>query len=155
VYAVGHDGTLLHSSGGAWALTTLPGRPVLPPLIATPPDLFGIGGFTTTVGVVTTTDVYVVGEDGNIQHNSGSGWNLETVADPHAKPEQHCFYAVWGRATADVFAVGEGGMIYHFDGSTWKKQASGTGIFIYGVWGSSATNAYAVGSSGQVLHYSP
>jgi len=94
-----------------------------------------------------SSDVFAVGEGGNIVHWNGTEWDSMTSGT------EEDLYAVWGSSTTDVFAVGTLGTVIHWDGVAWSAQVSGTIQQLRGVWGSSSSNVFVVGRNGTVLYY--
>src|SRR5437899_4462576 len=105
----------------------------------------GAGTYWAVWGA-TGSDVFAVGDDGNIWHYDGTSW----TAQPSGTTQ--VLYGVWGSGRKDVFAVGAGGTILHYDGTSWTVQPSGTPQVLYGVWGSGGTDVFAVGSGGTIFH---
>ena len=130
VFAVGHNGAILHYDGKQWSLMTSD----------TPRPLLGVWGNSSS-------DVFAVGLDGTILHYDGKQWSLMTSGVTGQ------LNAVWGSSSSDVSAVGKDGTILHYDGSTWSSMTSGTETELRGVWGSSSTDVFAVGNTGTILHY--
>src|SRR6266566_2591335 len=95
----------------------------------------------------TGSNVFAVGDYGNIWRYDGTSWTAQPSGASHA------LLCVWGSGGTDVFAVGAGGTILHYDGTRWTAQASGTTQDLYHVWGSGGTDVFAVGDYGTVLHY--
>jgi photosystem II stability/assembly factor-like uncharacterized protein len=95
IYAVGDNGTILHSIGnGTWTTQTSP--------VATP--LEGITG-------VSANEIYVVGDSGVLLHKysaTSTTWVQETNLP--ASVGTNDLYAVWADASA-VWAVGANGTI--------------------------------------------
>lgn len=105
VYAVGAGNTVLSYDGADFSLQN-------------------VGSVTSAVDwrAVWTADaaVWVVGTDGNLLRNSGTGWSNTKIAANH-------LYALKGRNASDLWVSGDSGTLLHFDGSGWKP-ASGTGL---------------------------
>jgi hypothetical protein len=125
LYAVGADGTILHSTGdGSWSAQTS----------GTTSHLYGVWG--SSAG-----DVYVVGDSGVILHSAGNGtWTVKYVGND--------LRGVWGNSATDVYAVGDHGTIMHSTGGNFAAQTSGTTLMFYSVWGSGTHDVYVAGVSG-------
>jgi hypothetical protein len=94
LWAVGHDGLILHGTGGAtW----------------TPVDSGTIETLTSVWGA-SMSDVWAVGTGGTILHGSGSP--LVWTAVPSGTSNH--LYGVWGRTPTDLWAVGAYGTILHY-----------------------------------------
>src|SRR6266566_1700240 len=104
----------------------------------------GAGAYFAVWGA-SGSDVFAVGDDGNIWHYDGTRWTSQQSGTTQD------LYAVWGSGGKDVFAVGAGGTIVHYDGTSWTVQPSPTSADLAGVWGSGGTDVFAVG--GTILHY--
>ena len=92
------------------------------------------------------SNIYTVGEGGEILHLSGSGWSKA------ASPTQKDLRAVWGSSAADVWAVGAGGTIVHLESGAWKLVSSPVTTELSSLWGSSASDIWAAGYN-TILHY--
>ena len=96
----------------------------------------------------TGSNVFAVGDYGNIWRYDGTSW----TAQPSGTSKS--LLGVWGSGGTDVFAVGGWGTILHYDGTRWTAQTSGTSLLdLWGVWGSGRTDVFAVGTGGTILHY--
>jgi photosystem II stability/assembly factor-like uncharacterized protein len=92
-------------------------------------------------------DVYVIGDDGSIEHsdNDGGSWTVQQSHVAHLS-------AIWG-CSSDVYAVGGGAILHTSDrGQTWIAQPSPSAGPFYDVWGSAAGDVYVVGAGGTILH---
>jgi photosystem II stability/assembly factor-like uncharacterized protein len=129
---------ILHSTGGTTAFDD-----VTPSSVGLQPKARAVWGSSST-------DVYVVGEQGVIAHAvDPMTWT------PQTSNVTGTLNGVWGASASDVWAVGAGGVILHSTGSgDWLAQQSGTGVELRAVWGTSASSVYVVGAFGTVLHTS-
>jgi hypothetical protein len=142
-----------HFNGTSWSVVS---TPALPP--GNFGELFG-------VAAVSSTDVWAVGETGNlspfsplIEHWDGTQWSIVT-GPPASSP----LNAVTAISATDVWAVGQNNLIENFNGTSWSiVPAPNTGFGLdanlSGVSGTSATDVWAVGGIGrhpavQVLHW--
>lgn len=131
-WAVGDDGTVLHSDGLLWRQVSS----------GTTRALRGIWGSSTN-------DVWAVGELGTLLHFDGTSWRGQSFATTA------WLNAVWGTAGDDVWAVGDDGIVLHYDGATWTAQSAAsptTARSLRGIWGSSRDDIWAVGDAGTILH---
>jgi hypothetical protein len=135
VFAVGADGTILHSTNG-WA-------PWIKQNSGTDNALYGITASTTSGKI----ELFVVGDHGTILHSwdAGNTWQLEFSGTSDA------LHSVYTYGDGNVFAVGDHGTILHStdDGMTWNAQDSGTTATLYGVRHAGAV--YVVGDAGTIL----
>jgi len=173
VYAVGGNGTIVHSKGdGVWT---------------TQPSQFAIGSFLGVWGSG-ATQVYAVTDAGYICSSVGTGtWSCSTVAQdltavcgPAAESYYYVvsqlgvitrvtgpmsqvseedtggafgFFGIWGSSATDVYAAADDGQIFHSTGTgTWTSEPGGQMGAGGTVWGSSAADVYAAG--GTVLYHS-
>jgi hypothetical protein len=130
VYAVGAQGTILHSGTTGWTPVASPVKMIL-----------------NSVWGSSDSDVFVVGNKGPILHYDGSGWDMMD------SPTNKNIYGVWGSSATDVFVVGQGGTMLYLDGSTVQPVATGTTGHLRSVWVSnSTTDVFAVGTKGVIFH---
>jgi hypothetical protein len=131
VFAVGGNGTILHSNGTAWSAMQ--------------------SGTTAYLGGVWGTgasDVIVSAGDG-VLHWDGVAWSL--IASP---PALNLSGSVWGSGPGDVYAVANAGSaIAHWDGTTWSTTTEqALGGVIRGVWVYAENDAFAVGNENDNAH---
>lgn len=142
VYAVGADGTILHSEGnGIWTVQTS----------GTTETLFGVWGSDSS-------DIYAVGSNGVVLHSTGNGvWTAQTGI-----PDTVWLWAVWGLDSGDVYVVGGDdtfGRIYHSNGDgTWIEQEAAQNPWheFVSISGEAINGMYAIDSnpSGGWIFYS-
>ncbi|MGA2740651.1 MAG: YCF48-related protein, partial [Bryobacteraceae bacterium] len=135
LWAVGADGTILHSADGAtWR----------PQASGTTNYLFSVYG--TGDGKT----LWAVGERGTILHSTdGATWQ------PQARGTTDFLFSVYGSGDGKtLWAVGTGGTILRSaDGATWQPQTSGTTNDLLSVYGSGdGKTLWAVGAFGTILH---
>ncbi|MFC1591319.1 hypothetical protein ACFL43_02220 [Thermodesulfobacteriota bacterium] len=129
VFAVGWNGTILHSGGSAWsAMTSGTTNPLR--------DVWG----------TSSSDVFAVGRNGMILHYNGSAWS-DTASLGWS------LFDLWGSSSSDIYVATSYGAFYHYDGSAWSQIATGAPGWLQGVWGSSASDVFAVGTDGAIVHY--
>jgi hypothetical protein len=134
IYAAGEAGTVVHYDGTMWS-------PLMPPSNDT---LVGVWG--------TGDELYVVAQNGNAFHYTGS-WQSITPAINPATSSPYTLFGVWGSDPANVLAVGESGAILKLAGTAWQAQTSNTMVPLRTISGTSATDIYAAGASGVVQHF--
>jgi len=127
MFAVGFNGTILHSTGGAWTQMTT----------NTDVDLYAVWGSGAS-------NVFAVGAGGTILHYDGSSWTAMT------SNTTNLLYGVYGIGSNEVFAVG-GNTIVRFDGTSWTPRTEGT-IDLRAVAAANGV-AIAVGRSGVGRRY--
>jgi hypothetical protein len=132
------DATVVYAANGSVLRSTGNGNFVTALTPASGQALYGVWGSSPS-------DVFAVGQAGNIQRFNGSTWSKLTNADTRA------LSAVWGSSGTNVYAVGSTGAILRYTG-TWASVTSGTTASLFDVWGSSATDIFAVGTSGTIVH---
>lgn len=175
VWLAGEAGTLLHYSGGAWALVPSGTE----------------SGFRALSGT-SAKDVWAAGLDGTLLHFDGSSWSATqksgTPWSPTTGPNQRPIYAlfalpkqlwaggsgsrsfdgatwtephhgshlptmaIWGLTSTSLWEVGLQGMINHYDGSHWERVGGEEGPSYYGLWGSADSDVWIVGSGGSIKH---
>ena len=105
------------------------------------------------------SDVFAVGENGQILHYDGNAqdkWTPMAVSGLSTVTLR----GVWGSGPSDVYAVGSGGTIIHYScppalPCSWVVQDSGTTVHLRGVWGTGVTDVFVVGENGTILHRGP
>jgi hypothetical protein len=177
LYAVGWQGTILHSTGdGAWVaqasgtandLQTVGG--------SSASDVYATGGNCTllhstgngvwsalphpngcgallAIWVAPNGEVYLVGND-TILHGGAAGGFSSSYTISNSSVVYN-LSAVWGSAPNDVYGVGSEGTILHTaGGDVWTLQANQAGApGLNAVWGSGAGDVYAVGDNNTILH---
>jgi len=93
------------------------------------------------------SDIFAVGNDGNILHYNGTSWS------PMTSGTTDSLHGIWGSSGSDIFAVGGNGNILHYNGTSWSPMTSGTTNWPHGVWGSSGSDVFAVQDGGNIVHY--
>jgi hypothetical protein len=130
-FAVGDEGVvMIRDSGGSWASS---------PTKRTA-NLYG-------VDAVTSSDVWVVGDQGAILRWNGSGW-----VNRQGGTTETLNSVFMGGESAGI-AVANGGVTIRYDGSEWTKLTTDTDQNLYAVHGASGTNAWAVGNGGLAMQY--
>ncbi len=100
---------------------------------------FGVWGLSSS-------DLDVVGEGGQILHFDGVSWT------PQNSRTTQPLLGIWGVA-GDRFAVGQDGTILHSSGDgNWTVQSSNIHDTLRAVFGFSAKDVYIVGDLGTLLH---
>jgi hypothetical protein len=129
VYACGLNGTLVHSSGGAF--TAVASNPLGSENCAA---IWGSG----------PNDVYI--GEANVYHWDGASWSTVSAGISNIR-------AIWGSSSSDIWIGGLGAKMVHYNGSTWSSPitlgASGVG----GIWGASSSDVYMVSRGGGLWHY--
>ena len=92
------------------------------------------------------SNIYAVGQFGNIIHYNGSGW---IPLDPGFNSTLR---GVWCPSASEIWAVGDHGTILGYHSAPWKDWVSLTSHHIHGIWGSSSTILYVVGDKGTVRY---
>jgi len=134
VYAVGtntNSANVFHSSdhGATW----------------TPQLAMGVTVDLNAVGGSSSSDVYLVGDNGTILHGSGTTWS--TMNSPAGTAR---LLAIWAIAPMDLYIAGAGNTVMHNGGSGWVTQTVVGTTELRGVWGV-AGHIWAVGSGGTIL----
>jgi hypothetical protein len=102
--------------------------------------------FYSVWGTSSGGDVYIVGQNGDLEHSSGSG--IWTTLSSGVSVDLR---GVSGTSASDLYAVGSGGTIIHSTGGVWGAiTPSGTTNDLFDV-NASATAVLAVGSAGTIL----
>ncbi len=133
-YALGSNGTILHTSDGTtWSAQAS----------GTTQSIYGVYFTSATNG-------YAVGGNGTILHTSdGTTWS------PQTSGTTRWLAGVFFTSATNGYATGDAGTILHTsDGTTWSPQTSGTTQWLWRTYFTSATNGYAVGGNGTILHTS-
>ena len=107
------------------------------------------GSHATDVWGFSADDVWVVGQEGRIQHWDGAAWTDVPSGTTRGLGK------IWGFAPNDIWVVGSSGTILHWQGSNWQtvtlvEPVSG---YLAGIWGSSPSDIWAVGAGGVIEHY--
>lgn len=125
IYAVGDNGTVLHSTdgGGSWPAIT---------------NSFS-GNLLSAWGLNATT-FYAGGAQGTIQQSNGTTLSISFQEHTDA------LNSVWGTAVGNAYAVGGNGVVVHYDGTSWTTAATLGASFLNSVWGSASNDIYAVGA---------
>lgn len=129
VYACGLSGTLVHSSGGAFAAVA--GNPL------GSEDCAAIWGSSSN-------DVYV--GEANVYHWNGSTWSDAGAGISGVR-------AIWGTSPSDVWVGGTSGNVVHFDGTSWSAPIAVGSSDVGGIWGTSTSDVYLVNRAGSIWHY--
>lgn len=169
VIAVGNLGTVLRSTGGAWATeATGAGTGDLLGVTGAGDTVFvvGAGGvvlrrsagtwsvevsntgaFLSGVAAIDAFDVWAVGGDlvgsQTLLHYDGDDWTPDTR-------DGETLYGAYAVAADDVYAVGRAGTILHYDGTAWQAEPSGTTEDLYAVTGA-GDDVWVVGAAGTTL----
>ncbi len=149
LYVAGRDevfasGGALGSGGDALFLHLQGGTPSQIPT-GTKNTLWWLHGFSSS-------DIFLVGEQGTILH-----WNGSAVsAEPSGTTKT--LYGVWGPGAADLWAVGgmpgRDNVLLRRQGGAWTVQPSPTPSGAYfKIWGSAADDIFICGEGGTILHY--
>ena len=128
VYVGGINGTLLHSTGGAFT------------------QVASTGLGTEYVDAIWGSgpgDVYIGGN--TVRHWDGAAWSSVSAGITSVR-------AMWGSSATDVWIAATAGAISHLSGGTWTATTLGTADFA-GLWGSSASDVWAVNRTGEIYHY--
>jgi hypothetical protein len=126
--------TVWHWDGQTWSTSPLP------------PGGGAAGGYA--LGGSGPSDVWAVGDKGNIAHWDGCAWSALPIADGGGVN----LHAVWADSPADAWAVGDTGTTLHWDGKVWSPTwSNATTSDLRGVWGSGPGDVWAVGFM-TVLH---
>ena len=102
------------------------------------------GGKLTSVHGTSLTDVYAVGDRGEIVRHNGIKWTKLS------KGTTVQINAVWGESATNIWAVGNAATVLHFDGSGWTKVKTAATTNLTAVHGV-GKHVYVAG--GGVHHY--
>ncbi|MFA3916805.1 WD40/YVTN/BNR-like repeat-containing protein [Ruegeria hyattellae] len=129
------------------------------------PGWFSVDGISAGPGDVfwdgwaDDAGIFVVGDDGVINHFDGKNW--DRMPCPAPVP----IHAIWGSDRTNLWAVGWMGLILRFDGETWHQirgcvvDAGGKypsvpeNIPLFDICGFDDGQVWAVGDRGTILHY--
>jgi hypothetical protein len=129
-FAVGDDGAILKSIGGAWSKETT----------EVTANLHAVEG-------VADNDVWAVGDRGTILHYDGLVWTSI------ASGTELTLWGVWVAPNGTVFAVGNNGMALKGGIDGFTRIYTGTDANLYAVAGRSATDVWAAGNRGTLIRY--
>ena len=143
VYAVGQNGTIVHTSnqGASWESLQSGTQATLGGVWGTSAGNVYVAGYTVTLNPTTISGLVLHSIDG------GGTWT------PAVLTADDCLLtAIWGSAPNDLYAVG-GSYIFHGDGTgAWTNEYTAAGgASLASVWGSSGSDIYVVGSNGAEL----
>lgn len=100
------------------------------------------------------TDVWAVGDQGNISHYSNG--SFAAVFSSGSSNLTANLNGVWGLAADNIWAVGDGGVIVHYNGTAWQpwtnKQDIGAAEQLLAIWGD-GTNLWTVSAQGNIFRY--
>lgn len=121
-------------------------------------DSVGAGGASNTGSVyafygvngTSASDIWAVGQTGQIYHNDGSGW---TQFEDIGQVTSYDLNAVWAANPNFAVAVGVNGEIVRWNGAAWAADTSVSAFALHSVWGTSPTDVWAVGDVGLIFHY--
>jgi hypothetical protein len=131
-YVVGNSngGLIMHYTGSAWQS-----------------DLSGGPGFRG-VGGSSSSDLWAVGEAGNVWQSDGSPW----VQRSSGAIVQ--LSSIWAADGQSAWAVGNNGTVMSYNGSYFTTVGVGASTTnLNGVWASSPSDVFIVGNGGTILHY--
>jgi hypothetical protein len=97
--------------------------------------------------MISATDGWAAGSNGNIFHFNGSNWTAV------ASPVVTNWNRMWFLNYNNGWVVGDGGQIAHWNGATWMQVLAPTLQNLYAVVFLDAANGWAFGNGGLVLHY--
>jgi hypothetical protein len=92
-----------------------------------------------------STDIWVVGDEGSILHYDGLDWKKAS------SPVSHPLWDVWGFSPDNIWAVG-GYSILHFDGVEWTVVRE-TDFPITALWGSSPNDVWVGHNNATFLRF--
>jgi len=131
IFAVGTNGTIVHSDGTTWSLMES----------NTISSLYAVWGLSSS-------NVYAAGSGGVIMHYDGSEWSVA-----HIDPDGETFMSIWGSSADDIHVGGQGGKIVYWNGTDWRIKQSGSISNIASLWGFSGNEVYAADWTSKVLRY--
>jgi len=129
VFAVGHEGTIIHYDGTAWTEMASGENHYLG-------DIWGSSG----------SDIFVVGELGTILHYDGERWH------PMESGTSKDLECVWGISGEDVYAGGYGTLL-HYDGVTWSPVEIEPVSICRSIWGTAPDDIYVGCWDETIMHY--
>jgi hypothetical protein len=136
VYAVGTNtggANTFHSSdhGATWS----------------PQRAMGLAVDLNAVSGTSSSDVYLVGDNGTILHGSGTTWATQTCPAGSVR-----LLSIWAISAGDIYIAGGSNSIMHSaGGGSWILQTPvDATVELRGVWGV-AGNIWAIGSGGKIL----
>jgi hypothetical protein len=97
--------------------------------------------------ILSATDGWAAGTNGNIFRFNGSTWNSVS------SPVNTNWNRMWFLSANNGWMVGDGGQIAHWNGLAWVQVPSQTAQNLYAVVFMTADNGWAFGNAGIVLHY--
>ncbi len=102
----------------------------------------------------TDTDVWAVGDQGNIAHYvNGSFTRVFSNGSANVPAD---LTGVWGFSANDIWAVGTGGTVLHYDGAAWQpftnKKDITAGEQLLAIWGDQ-TNLWTVSSRANIFRH--
>lgn len=132
MYGVGGSNgrVILHFDGSSWE------EMACPPMAR---------GYYSSVWGSSNSDIFAVGDSGEIIHYDGTAWSIMPTPSGAAQ----C--AVWGSSSSDVFSVHPTGFVWHYNGSYWSTMSLPPTCSFHGLWASSSSDYFAVG--GEIWHY--
>ncbi|MBI4599898.1 prepilin-type N-terminal cleavage/methylation domain-containing protein [Candidatus Uhrbacteria bacterium] len=136
------DGFVDRSAQGSLSLAALPPSGSWS-LVSSPVDDYRLNGLSA----VSSSDVWAVGESGNILHYNGTTWSQFTDVGSTE------FYSVSMVSSSDGWAVGSSGKIYHYNGATWSQFTDVGSQNLNSVSMLSASYGWAVGGNGEIYLY--
>jgi len=93
---------------------------------------------------LSSSNQYIVGEDGLILVYSGSHWISMTSNNSQS------LHSIYGLSENDIVSVGAEGTILQYNGNQWAKQTPIVNTFLWSIWGTD-NKYYAVGANGTML----
>ncbi len=128
---VGQAGAVLRNDGAGWRFEPAP----------TDQDLWGVWGSATT-------DVWAVGGDATVLHDTGSGFEPVPLPDME-RSGVRIFFKVWGSSADDVYIVGQRGAVLHWNGNALEELDVGVTEDLIGIWGTGPDRIVTVGGRRQ------
>jgi hypothetical protein len=87
------------------------------------------------------SDVWAVGADGVILHNTGVRWYLVDSGTVQG------LFGLWGSGATDVWAIGHGQTILHGNGTSWGPAGTNAMPTLFSLWGASKSDIWTFGGS--------